>query len=461
MASTYTLSSYSLATIAVTVAASSATPTYIWQTAIPSGLKGKSAILQLFFNLYVATNFFAGQSFSYGIYVDGVSLAIGDATTVSYTHTAATPYAINSGGFTRGTNAFTGFSPLIIPVTFSASASIIQIGISNSSLAMSAISSASPYVTSNIVTATGTVGSNNYYPATIFTTGGSGLFYTVPTTVYSSVGTSNNVVGVFVYCWGGTGASYAGNSGSAGFASGFYSCAGGTVLRYIVALNDSGGNANTGGSGQGNGVGGGAFSGIFLSNAGGVVQSNALIVAGGGGQSGGSQAGGGGGGGGAAASNASGTGFCGSAGYIYSSGFTSITGGTLTAGGSGTYAGSALVGGGNAGGAAAGGGGYFGGGGQSGFNTTQAGGGGSSFVANTVTGAAFSPGMTAQNVSSNLMPPGGTANPYYVSNTTYYGYGGSNVPNSSGQYGYGLIAIVPAVGASANQIGVQASVFTV
>ena len=456
MSTYYNLSgAYALAGIANTVSLSSGTPAYVWTVAVPSNAKGKNGILAIFFNLYSTTAFLTNQSFDYGVYVDGVAQLLGDSSgTLRYVNTGATNYMMSSGGISLGLNGLVNGFPLIIPVSFAPSASQIQIGLKNSSAQMTGVASAAPSVGSNVVTSTGTLNTGNYVPQNTFTASGSNN-YTVPTTV--AAGTVN---GVFIYCWGGTGASYAGNSGSAGFASAYYPCAGGTNLRYIVALNDSAGNPNTGGSGPGNGPGGGAFSGVFLSNAGGIAQSNVLVIAGGGGQSGGPQAGGGGGGGGVYASNASGTGYTGSAGYIYSSGFTSITGGTLSAGGSGTYPGGALVGGGNAGDAAAGGGGYFGGGGQSGFNTNQAGGGGSSFVANICSSAAFGQGLTAQIVSSNLMPPGGNTNPYYVLNSSYYGYGGSNIPNSSGYYGYGLVVIVPAVGTAATQIGVSAALYS-
>jgi len=454
MSQVFTLSSYSLAGIANTVSLSTGTPAYVWVASVPPGAKGKNGILAVVFNLYNSAGFASSMAFDYGVYVDGVSQFMGDSTTMRYVQTASGNYAIAYNGISLGTNGIMGGLPLFFPLVLGPSASQIQIGLANSSMQMTGVASAAPSVSSNVVTSTGTLNTGNYVPQNTFTASGSNN-YTVPTTV--AAGTVN---GVFIYCWGGTGASYAGNSGSAGFASAYYPCAGGTNLRYIVALNDSTGNANTGGSGPGNGPGGGAFSGVFLSNAGGIAQSNVLVIAGGGGQSGGPQAGGGGGGGGIYASNASGTGYTGSAGYIYSSGFTSITGGTLSAGGAGTYPGGALVGGGNAGGAAAGGGGYFGGGGQSGFNTNQAGGGGSSFVANSCSSAAFGAGITAQIVSSNLMPPGGNTSPYYVLNSSYYGYGGSNIPNSSGYYGYGLVVIVPAVGTAATQIGVSATLFS-
>jgi hypothetical protein len=463
MATVYPVSTYSLATIAVTVASASGTPTYIWSAPVPAGAKGKAGVLQLFFNLYVATNFFAGQNFNYGIYVDGVSLAIGDTTTVQYTHTAATPYAINSGGVVRGTNGFTGFSPLLIPVSFSSGASVIQIGITNSSLSMSSVTSASPFVTSNIFTATGTVGSNNYYPATVFTTTGSGLNYTVPTTVYSVGGTSNNVVGVFIYCWGSAGTpanNYA--CGTGGFASGYYPCSGGTNLSYIVGSNDGFNNPNTGGSWSSYAPGG--FSGVLLSNAGGVAQSNVLVIAGGGGSCLAITVAGGNGGGGAASSNASGIGYNGGTPYIFGTGYsTVITGGTLSAGGIGTTGnGIEFVGRGTMGG----GGGYYGGGGGTNTNTqpTDAGGGGSSFAANAVIGASFASGVpiTSRAIGTVPVAPGGTTSPYYVQNSNNYGYGG--LPSNAGgvQYSHqGLVVIVPAIGASANQIGVQANIFVV
>jgi len=460
MATVYPLSTYSLATIAVTVASASGTPTYIWSAAVPSGAKGKSGILQMFFNLYVGTNFFAGQTFNYGIYVDGVALAIGDSTTIQYTQSAATGYAISSGGVLRGTNGFLGYNPLIVPVSFSSGASVIQIGITNSSLAMSSVTSVSPHVTAYQLSAAGTADTSNSIPKNLFAASGLGN-YTVPTTVQGG-----GVQGVFIYCWGCTGVSYGGSTGSGGFASGYYPCTAGTVLQYIVGggTSTSAGNLLYGGNGPGNGnASGGAFSGVFLSNAGGIVQSNVLVIAGGAGTSMNSACGGGGGGGGTYLTNASGVGYSGSAAYIYASGFAANTGGTLSAGGSGSAgSGSALLGGGTLNNGSGGGGGYYGGGGGN-FSTTNGGaGGGSSFAANAISGPTFSPGTTPTNAGQILYPPGGSTSPYYYSNaTSNFGYGGLNIPNASGYYGYGLVAIVPAIGASANQIGVQANIFVV
>jgi hypothetical protein len=459
MATVYPLSTYSLATIAVTVASASGTPTYIWSAAVPAGAKGKAGILQMFFNLYVGTNFFAGQTFNYGIYVDGVALAIGDSTTIQYTQSAATGYAISSGGVLRGTNGFLGYNPLIVPVSFSSGASVIQIGITNSSLAMSSVTSVSPHVLVYQLSAAGTANTSNSIPQNVFTTTGLGN-YTVPTTVQGGA-----VQGVFIYSWGSTGSTYGAQCGSGGFVSGYYPCSAGTNLQYVVggAIAAQYAVITNGGSGSGGGNGGGAFSGVFLSNAGGIVQSNALIIAGGGGQSGnGSPTNGGSGGGGGAgayATIASGVGYSGGNGYSYASNsFVANTGGTLTAGGTGTLSnGGALIGG--AGGFCGGGGGYYGGGGTA--SPLLVAGGGSSFAANAVSGPTFLAGSNATTSGQVLYPPGGVTSPYYYSNASFlYGYGGSNLANLPFN-GYGLVAIVPAIGASANQIGVQANIFVV
>lgn len=442
MAAVYPLSSYSLATIALTVASSSVTPTYIWQAAIPSGAKGKSGILQFFFNLYNSTNFFAGQSFNYGIYVDGVALSIGDTTTVPYIHTAVSAYAISSGGLSRGTNGFQGYSPIIIPVSFSSSASVIQLGITNSSLAMSSVPSASPHVTSNVTVATGTINTTNYYPVNTFTTTGT-TTYTVPTTVYSSTGGSNNVVGVYIYCWGAGGQNNGNGTvgGTGGFTSGFYSCAGGTVLTAVV-----GAIGNTaiayGGGGQGGGnygsTSGGGFSGVFLSS---TLSSNTTIAIAGGGGGGmylnGNPLGNGGSGGG----TTGGIGLTTSGGYIQSGywGFSNNTQtlATQTTGNAQFVGASAInwV-------FAAGGGGWWGG-----LSTN----GGSGYIGGLTSGGVTSNGVSfnASSASPSSVLPAASNSPLYVS-----GYGHGNA-------GTGLVVIIPAIGASANQIGVQANIFVV
>jgi hypothetical protein len=443
MATVYSLSSYSLATIALTVASSSVTPTYVWQAAIPSGARGKSGILQLFFNLYSATNFFAGQSFNYGIYVDGVALSIGDSTTIPYVHTTASAFAISSGGLSRGTNGFQGYSPIMIPVSFSSGASVIQLGITNSSLAMSSVSSASPHVGSNVTVASGLSNTSNFLPINTFTSQGT-YNYTVPTTVQGG-----SVVGVFVYLWGAGGGPGASPSagGGGGFTSGFYSCSGGSTLTYIVGA--SGGNGTfSNGSGQpNNGSGGGAgpsgasggFSGIF--NTATASLATTIGIAGGGG-SGCAQMNGGNGGGGGGSNGGAGWNYVGN---IYQGG-----GGTQTGGGSNHsdgQAGQRWIGGGNGWGTASKGGAGWWGGGSGG----PGGGGGSGYTSNFTSGGLTQVGTTllGSTATPSLATPAGTSSPYFVS-----GYG-------HGNGGAGFVVIVPAIGSSANQVGVQANLFVV
>ena len=57
MSQVFTLSTYSLANIANAVTSLSATPAYVWTVAVPSGAKGKNAILAVVFNLYSLTQF--------------------------------------------------------------------------------------------------------------------------------------------------------------------------------------------------------------------------------------------------------------------------------------------------------------------------------------------------------------------------------------------------------------------
>lgn len=245
--------------------------------------------------------------------------------------------------------------------------------------------------------------------ASNYTTAGSNL-YTVPATAGGAA-----VSGVYVYLLGCAG-SYgnSGPGGGGGFVSGFYSCAPGTKLIYVVGGTSSY-NLNVaygGGAAQG-----GGFSGVFLSNAGGIVQSNAIAIAGGGGGGGYFGIGYGGGGGYP-------NGYSGTQGNTYGT----IGGGTQTAGGAGGNPGSALLGGaastGN--GAQGGGGGWFGGG--SGFAYSPdgtfperpAGCGGSSYIGN-VNGATGGIGLTSgayyeQGFTSNVVNTyAGSSSPYFVS----------------------------------------------
>ena len=459
MATVYSLSSYSLATIALTVASGSGTPTYIWSAAVPSGAKGKAGILQLFFNLYNSSGYFANQTFNYGIYVDGVPLAIGDSTTIQYTQTAATTYAISSGGVLRGTNGFHGYNPICIPVSFSTGASVIQLGITNSSLALSSVSSANPVAASQTT-----------YSSTSFTSN-----YTVPATASSSA-----VIGVYVYLWGGGGGSSsygspATSGGPGGFVSGYYACSPGTNITCYV------GGAGVAGS---YGPTGGALAGVFLSNVAGVSQSTAIAIAGGGGS------------GASATFQTSGfpEGLTGGYGG-YPNGGTCLQfdgnnslgnriGATQIAGGkypSYATAGTALQGAPvTSGWLGSGGGGWYGGCGDRITGYGGGGSGGSGYIGN-VNGASGGIGLTASAYWENgqtVLYSGGTGNspstcfPGGAGYTAAYGSGSVAASNVfwnavAGKSGQGVgttaaqITIVPAIGTNANQIGVQANIFVV
>ena len=439
MSAIYSLSTYSLATISNAVAASSGTPTIIWSATIPAGAKGRNAILQLFFNLFCASNFAAGQNFYYGLYVDGTPLAIGDSTTMKYVHTAANQYAISAAGVGLGTNPLFGYQPLVIPLAISPTASQIQLGITNSSLGMALSTSTAPHVTSNVTVSSGTLNTGNYIPVNTFTSTGT---YTVPTTVQGGA-----VQGVFIYLWGGGG--YTNNlysGGGGGFVSGFYSCSPGTVIAYSIG---SGGGGPSGGGAQG-----GGYTGAFLTTT--INATNAIGIAGGGG--GGNRDGG------TYTTGGAGGYPTGISPYLVASNIYSTTnlGGSQTAGGVGGNANGSRFQGGNGYGGGGGGGGWFGGGG--GFygastGTRDSGGaGGSSYIGN-VNGATGGIGFTSQATYENGTTlqgttstpantlPGGSTSPYYVS-----GYG-------HGNGGGGLVVIVPAIGTTAVQVGVSASLY--
>ena len=465
MSTVYNLSTYSLAAIAATVTAGNSSNAYIWTVAVPTGAKGKNAILMLFFNLYSLTQFQANQYFDYGIYVDGVAQGFGDTGTARYIQTALGNYALNNGGITYGTNSMTPYQPLIIPLVLAAGATTIQLGIKNSQSTFTPIASTQiGYLSNNLTTTIGS-GSNtsSFVPQTVFTTAGSNN-YTVPTLC-----SAGSVTGVYIFCWGSGGycqaGAAAGGSGAGGFASGYYACAGGTVLRYVIGLSDSLRSVNTGGSGPGYGTGGGGFTGVFLSNASGLVQSNALVIAGGGGGAATQLASSGHGGGGSYLTNASGVGYAGGNSYVYGTGVSStVTGGTLSAGGLGSGAAAdALLGGGTVNSTqAGGGGGYYGGGAGNTGGTTDSG-GGSSFAATAVVGPAF--GSAAQTTSlaqgQTQIPPGSNTSTYYYKGPTgsFYGYGGWIAYNPATLF-QGVIAIVPAIGANPVNVGVSAQLYS-
>ena len=440
MSTVYTLSTYSLAVIANSVSAASGTVSYIWTVAVPTGAKGKNGILVIFFNLYSLTAFSVGQYFDYGIYIDGDSQLLGDATgTIRYSQTASGTFAMSSGGISLGTNGLGNGFPLIVPVTFSAGASVIQIGLKNSLSALSTVSSTGLGYLTNVLTSSGTSNTSNFIPQNTFTTVGAST-YTVPTNTSAGV-----PVGVFIYCWGSGGCSaggiYAGGSG--GFVSGFYQCSPGTALYVVVGAigttsptSGGGGTANQGNSST---LQAGGFSGVFINGA--ATQANCICLGGGGGGAQNVANGGGGGGGYPAGGN--GTGGTGGSQSVQGSPFSS-------AGGNGAPAGGALIGA-STYGVGAGGGGYWGGG----CGNGGGGGGGSSFIDRLTSGATYANGgtvLTSSTPSANL--PGGSANSFYQS--------GKGVGNGVQQTtGTGLVVIVPAVGTNPCQIGVSAKLYSV
>jgi len=279
--------------------------------------------------------------------------------------------------------------------------------------------------------------------ASNYTTTGSNV-YTVPSTAGGAA-----VSGVYVYLWGAGGRvntllldpdhPY---TGAGAFVSGFYSCSPGTNLIYVVG--EVGGRSlATGNGGYANygSCSGGGFSGLFLSNSGGIAQSNAIAIAGGGGGSGWGQGGGGGypsGGNGlqngAILTGAGGTQTAGgTAGNRHdANGVNSLPGSALTGGTGGEEGGGAPEGG--------GGGGWYGGGGG---GNASGGGGGSSYIGN-VNGATGGIGLTSGAYYENggdwnsgvVGKPGGTTNQFYIA-----GVGSGSNTDTSGK---GLVVIVPA-----------------
>jgi hypothetical protein len=132
------LASYTLTAIANAVTINNASPTVVWQAAIPAAALGLNVIMSVFFNLYNSSaQFTVGQTFSYGVYIDGVPLSIDSSTTtLPYTQTTASNYALSSAGVLRGTNGILGLKPIMITATIPATATNFQISITSSSAAM-------------------------------------------------------------------------------------------------------------------------------------------------------------------------------------------------------------------------------------------------------------------------------------------------------------------------------------
>jgi hypothetical protein len=132
------LSSYTLTAIANAVTINNASPTVVWQAAIPAAALGLNVIMSVFFNLYNSSaQFTVGQTFSYGVYIDGVPLSIDSSTTtLPYTQTTASNYALSTGGALVGTNGILGLKPIMITATIPLTATNFQISITSSSAAM-------------------------------------------------------------------------------------------------------------------------------------------------------------------------------------------------------------------------------------------------------------------------------------------------------------------------------------
>ena len=433
--STISIMPYTQSTITNSIGVSTNTISYIASMTVPSAIKNKSGILSCYFNVSTTSSFVVGSYFDYGLYLDGVSLGMGDSQISRYSQTSTYSVAMSWNGLSLGTNAITPYKPITIPVSIGANSCNLQIGIKNSSVALSATAVAPSATVSNVIT---TTGSN---------------FYTVPA----------GAQGVYVYLWGAGGGgradAYAGvgsAGGGGGFVSGFYSCSAGTNLITVVgavggSAGSSGATSNGGpGNYYGAGAPGGGFSGLFLSNAGGIAQSNAIAIAGGGG------------GGGFE------FGYNGNPKYGGYGGYTSggnvgkddgtlasasYSGGSQTAGGLGDAVGTALTGGTSF--VGGGGGGWYGG---SGNGNGYGGTGGSSYIGN-INGASGGVGLTSGTSNENgitliytTMPssnafPGGRTNSYYVS--------GKGVGNGSGP---GLVVLVPAVSVIKATIGMAASI---
>jgi hypothetical protein len=420
--STISIMPYTQSSITNTIGISTNTISYIASMTLPPAIKNKSGLLSCYFNVSTTSSFMAGAYFDYGLYLDGVSLAMGDSQIARYSQISTYSVAMSWNGLTLGSNATTPYKPITIPISIGANSCNLQIGIKNSSVALSG----SAIIPSPTVSTTITASGSN--------------FYSVP------AGAS----GVYMYLWGcgGNNAHCAGGGG--GYVSGFYSCAAGTNLLYALGAPHTYGGGPTNGYDQ---TAGGGYTGVFLSNAGGLAQSNAIAIAGGGGSGGYFGNGNGGGGGYPTGSPGRNQGTLAL--------ITGQTGGTQTAGGTGGAAGGALTAAqsGLPSGAQSGGGGWYGG--SSGKQDRFPGCGGSSYVGNLLggnpspagigltSGAYTEDGITSYDTTYKPYGNSNTAgitSPYYVYNTTY------------GIVGNATLVLVPAVSVIKATVGMAASI---
>lgn len=143
------LATYALIPIANAVSQGSATPVIIWGGVIPAAALGLNVIISIFFNLYNAsTQFTVGQTFNYGIYIDGTSISPDPTNAlVTYTQTTASNYAMSTGGTLLGTNGIIGLKPLMITTTIPLTANNLQIAIASSSVALTTATQIGPSIT--------------------------------------------------------------------------------------------------------------------------------------------------------------------------------------------------------------------------------------------------------------------------------------------------------------------------
>jgi hypothetical protein len=157
--------------------------------------------LSFFFNLFCDSFFYANQTLSYGLQLDGTALSFGDGSTlVPYTQTAQGTYAISRNGASLGAGGFDMFHPISLPVSIPSNATSLQLAIVNSSLTLTSTDTFSTNLSAKIT-----------YTAT--TVQGSPVSYTGTTTAYT---VPAGVTKLQVFLWGGGGGRGDSGSGSGG-----------------------------------------------------------------------------------------------------------------------------------------------------------------------------------------------------------------------------------------------------
>ena len=124
---------YTQSSITNAISYSTNTIAYIASMTLPTTVKNKSGMLSCYFNLSTTSSFVVGSYFDYGLYLDNVSLALGDSQTAKYIQTSTYSVAMSWSGLSLGSNAITPYKPITIPVSIGANSCNLQIGIKNSS----------------------------------------------------------------------------------------------------------------------------------------------------------------------------------------------------------------------------------------------------------------------------------------------------------------------------------------